>query len=350
MTVIGLLPFSLVACGGNSTASGGSGGSSDLNSMSVQALYKKAKSEGAVTVYTPLAADANAAIAKAFNQTYPGVKVNAVTLGTDDQVARVGTEQQGGKYAADVLTEDGVRINELLAADAVEPYTPQSMPDLPSNLTDAPKGYQSIAFVTTRAIVYNTKALKAKGLTAPTSLEDLTKPEWKGNFALSPNGVDLYVGLIAQLGAEKAKNLIDQLGANKPVIVTGNSQAVTNVSAGEPAAAISYGTYGSPAKKKNPGTIDFVNLNPLLTVPYFLALAKNAPDPAAARLFINWYGSQEGQNAVVAASGFTSVRDDVTNDPNVWDPSKWSPVYEPFQTEDEYNKEMADYQAALGVS
>lgn len=342
-----VLPLSLAACG----SGGGNGGgkSDELNSLSVQDLYKQAKDEGAVTIYTPLNEDAMAQVAKAFNATYPGINVKSVTLGVDDLVARVNTEQRGGKYVADVITEDDIHTSQLITVNGLEPYTPQTMPAFPASVKDVPKGYQSIAFVTTRAVAYNPKTLQAKGIPVPTSLEDLTKPEWKGNFSMTPHGADLYTSLIAAMGEDKAKDLLDRLGANKPRLVQSNSQGITQVQTGEPAAAISYGTYAAPAKAKTPDTLDFFNLNPLLTVPYYQVLGKKAPDPAAARLFINWWGTQDGQNAMIKASGFTSVRDDVKNDPTVWDPSKWPPVFAPTMSMDEYNKKLDQYRAAINV-
>jgi iron(III) transport system substrate-binding protein len=348
-----LLTTGLAACGsgdaGDSASNDSGSNTNSLNTMSEADLYQQAKQEGQVTVYTPLNSDAMSAIGKAFNATYPGIQVKAVTLNVDDLVARMGTEQQGGKYVPDVITEDGIHTSQLVSVHALEPYTPQTMPTMPSSLTDVPQGYQSVAFVTTRAIAYNPQTLKKKGITAPTSLADLTKPEWKGNFSMTAHGADLYTSLIAADGQQKAKDLLDKLGANKPQLVESNSQAITQVQSGEPAATISYGTYAAPAKASNPATLDFVNLNPLLTVPYFQTLAKNAPDPAAARLFINWWGGKDGQNAMIKASGFTSVRDDVSNDPTIWDPTKWPPVFAPMLSMDEYNQKLSEYSQALGV-
>lgn len=343
------LPLSLAACGSSDSAGGGSGGSDSLNSLSVDDLFTQAKDEGELTIYTPINEKAMADVAAAFNEKYPGIKVQAITLGVDDLVARVNTEQQGGKFVADVITEDGLHTSQLISVDGLEPYTPKTMPDLPEGVDDVPEGYQSIAFVTTRAVAFNPKTLAAKGIATPTSLEDLTKPEWKGNFSMTPHGADLYTSLIASVGEAKAKDLIDRLGANKPRLVESNSQGITQVQAGEPSAAISYGTYAAPAKAKTPDTLDFFNLDPLLTVPYFQVLAKDAPNPAAARLFINWWGTKEGQDVMIKASGFTSVRDDVQNDPTVWDPNKWKPVFAPNLGMDEYNKKLDEYRDAINV-
>jgi iron(III) transport system substrate-binding protein len=346
-----LLPLGLAACGGGDGGGGGGGGNADaLNSLSAQDLYTQAKDEGQVTVYTPLNEKAMADIAKAFNQTYPGIDVKAVTLNVDDLVSRVNTEQQGGKFVPDVITEDGIHTSQLISVKELDPYTPQTMPPLPDSVKDVPEGYQSIAFVTTRAISFNRKTLQQKGLTPPTSLEDLTQPQWKGNFSMTPHGADLYTSMIAAMGEAKAKDLLDRLGANQPRLAESNSQGITQVQSGEPAAAISYGTYAEPAKAKDPSTMDFVNLDPLLTVPYFQTLAKNAPDPAAARLFINWWGGTDGQNAMIKASGFTSVRDDAQNDKTVWDPSKWPPVFAPMLSMDQYNARLDEYTEAVHAS
>ena len=343
------LPLSLAACGSDGGDDGGSAGSDDLNSLSVDDLFTQAKDEGKLTIYTPLNEEAMAEVAKAFNAKYPGIKVQTITLGVDDLVARVNTEQQGGKFVADVITEDGLHTSQLVSIKGLEPYTPKTMPDLPKGMDDAPEGYQSVAFVTTRAVAFNPKTLQEKGIATPTSLEDLTKPEWKGNFSMTPHGADLYTSLIASMGEAKAKDLLDRLGANEPRLVESNSQGITQVQAGEPAAAISYGTYAAPAKAKTPDGLDFFNLNPLLTVPYFQVLAKDAPNPAAARLFINWWGTQEGQNVMIKATGFTSVRDDVENDPTAWDPSKWPAVFAPMLTMDEYNEKLDDYRESINV-
>jgi iron(III) transport system substrate-binding protein len=343
-----VLPVGLAACGGDTAADTSSAGD-DLDSMPVEDLYTQAKEEGELTVYTPLNEEAMAQVAEAFNKTYPDVEVKSVTLNVDDIVARVNTEQRGGKYVPDVIIEDGIHTMQLISIDALAPYTPETMPPLPANLEDVPEGYQSVAFVTTRAVAFNPATLAAKGIPTPTSLEDLTAPEWKGNFSMTPHGADLYTSLIAAMGEDEAKDLLDRLGANEPRLVESNSQGITQVQAGEPAAAISYGTYAAPAKAKNPASLDFFNTDPLLTVPYFQTLANNAPDPAAGRLFINWWGSEEGQNVMIQASGFTSVRDGVENDPTIWDPEQWSPVFAPMLSMEEYNAKLDEYGTALDV-
>jgi iron(III) transport system substrate-binding protein len=77
-------------------------------------------------------------------------------------------------------------------------------------------------------------------------------------------------------------------------------------------------------------------------------VVKNAPHAAAARLFVDWMVSKTGQDAVVSTTNHTSIRPDVTNDPTVWDESKWPAAWgEPNLPSADYNKELAEMKSAL---
>ena len=323
-------------------------GEASLDDLSMEELYELAQEEGSVTVYTPIRPESMDAMAAQFNAEYPGIDLEVVSLNVDEIVSRINTEQRGGQYAADVVVNDGFRLQQLASIEAIVPYEPSVMPELLEGL-DTLEGFSSVAFVTTRAVAYNPQAVADKGMDEPTSLEDLAEPEWRENFATTPHGVDIYTGLIAAYGEERATELIEALGDNLPRLVESNSQAITQVQSGDLTAAISYGTYASPAKESDPSSLDFFNTNPLLTTTYFQAVAAEAPHPAAARLFINWFGTPEGQQSMVDETGFTSIRSDVENDPAVWDPSVWEPVFVTTLELEEYNEQLEQYRAAMNV-
>lgn len=324
------------------------GDEGSLDELSVDELEEQANEEGSVMIYTPIAPDAMASIAEAFNNEYPGIDVETVTLNVDEIVSRINTEQRGGQYVADVVVNDGFRIQQLSSIDAIVPYVPSTKPELLEGI-ETLDGFESVAFVTTRAVAYNPAALQEKGIEVPTSLEDLTQPEWKQNFATTPHGVDIYTGMIEAYGEERATELLEALGDNQPRLVESNSQSITQVQTGDISTAITYGTYASPAKQSDPNSLDFFNTDPLLTTTYFQALGAEAPNPAAARLFINWFGSTEGQQAMVDESGFTSIRADVENDPAVWNPEEWEPAFVSLLSLDEYNEQLETYRAAMNV-
>jgi len=345
------LALSLAACGssgggGNDAASSPS--ASKFDNMSVSQLAAEAKKEGSLTWYTTFADDDVAPMVEAFNKQYPGVKVNSVRLSADKIPARMLTEQRGGKFNADVVSGDSPQLAQVLQAGGLTPYTPHDLPPLPKGLS-LPKGYEGVVYIVTTVLAYNPTVVQQNHMTAPTSWEDLTKPEWKGKFSIDPGAVNWYDSLIKDMGHDKAKSLLEGLGANNPVFVESHTQALTQVQAGEPmAAATAYGYKASSLKKKTPQSLDFLNTAKLPSSLNLIDVVKNPPHPAAARLFDDWMVSQAGQTAVVDVTNHTSLRSDVKNDAKVWDPTKWQPIWgDPVLSADTYNSELNEMKTAL---
>lgn len=338
----------LSACGSGATGGEDQKAAAKYDSMSVSELADAAAREGSLTFYTTFADDELRPLAAAFNKRYPKVKLNALRLGAEDLPPRVLTEQRGGKHTADLVSGESTQLAQLLNMGALAPYTPKELPKLPTGLS-LPAGYRGIAYATTTVIAYNPKTLKQKGLSAPTSWESLTEPGWRGQFSVDPNATNWYDSLIVAMGHDKALNLVKRLGANKPVLAESHTQSVTQVQSGEPAAAASaYGYKAASLKKATPGTLEFVNTKPMSASLNLLDVVKNAPHPAAARLFENWILSRPGQQAVVDDTGHQSIRTDVKNDPTVWDPERWKPAYcRAVLSSSDYNKEVKEMKSAL---
>jgi len=183
----------------------------------------------------------------------------------------------------------------------------------------------------------------------PTSLETFTQPAWKGKFSIDPTAVNWYDSIVNQMGHTQALALIKKLGDNDPVLVESHTEALTDVQAGEPAGAVTaYGYKASSLKKKTPTELEYLNPNPLPSSLNLIDVVANDPHPAAARLFVTWMDSQPGQSAVIEQTNHTSLRDDVTNDPKVWDPTKWTPIWgNPMLPPATYNSELSELGQAL---
>jgi iron(III) transport system substrate-binding protein len=338
------------ACGSSGSGSGGAAAAPDtgLDSKTTQELATQAEQEGSLTWYTTFADDDVQPIVAAFNKTYPKVKVNSLRLSADKIPQRILTEQRGGKHNADIVSGDSPQVAQLLQSGSLQPYTPKDISQLPSGL-DLPEGYEGVVYVVTTTVAYNPKLVKQKNLPTPTSWEDLTQPAWKGQFSIDPGAVNWYDSLVQSMGHDKALDLLKRLGDNSPVFVESHTQALTQVQAGEPiGAATAYGYKASSLKEKTPGTVEFVNSNPLPSSLTLIDVVKDAPHPAAARLFEDWMVSAEGQQAVVDITNHTSIRTDVKNDPTVWNEQKWPAAWgKPNLPAAEYNTELAEMKSAL---
>ena len=346
----------LAACGGGgggATASGSSGTDSlaSVAKLSAAQLQSKAEQEGQVNWYTTFAADDVDGMVARFNKAYPKIKVNALRLSADKLPPRVITEQRGNEFNADVVSGDAPQVDQLINANALQPYCPPDQQPLPAGQT-MPKGYCGNVYVVTTVIVYNPDALQRLHLQPPKTLQDLTQPQWKGKFSMDPSAVNLFEGLINTMGHDKALALLQQLGDNQPKLVESHTLALTQVEAGEPpASASAYGYKSAKEARKNPNKVAFVNPNPLPTSLTPIDIARNAPHPAAAALFINWMTSQEGQQAVIDVTNHTSLRTDVKNDTSVWDPQKWPPAWgDANLSPDKYNQYASEMKSALHAS
>ncbi len=346
---IGALTLSMVllaaGCGSGEESSSASA-RVDLNTMSAAQLYEEAKKEGELTWYTSMPESTLPVIVKAFNEKYPGIDVHAVYLSGQTPITRVQTEARANNIVADLVSGSGDAALLQQAGLIDESFVPADAPKLPDGIKVPPGS--AIDRVITNVIMFNPTTLKKLGLDPPQSFDDLTKPEWKGKFAISPTTADIYNGLKTTQGADKALDLIKRLGANDPVFVTSHSLAASQVTSGAIPVSLAYGQTAVQAKEKDPSTGDFVNPNPLPVDVSEIAVVKGNPHPAAARLFIIWMVGRDGQQ-VVSDLGMTSMRDDVKGNPLTWDPGKWTPSYEdPSLPVEEHNKDLKDYQDALG--
>jgi iron(III) transport system substrate-binding protein len=333
--------------GSSAPAAAEGGGSSGSSS---QELLAAAEKEGSLTWYTSFSDKEVKGIQAAFSKVYPSVKLTYLQGSIDKLTARINTEQKGGKYDADLVQGSATYTVQLAKSGALQPYEPPA-DAAPPAVVQLPAGYRNVDFLLTDTIDYNPAALKKQGLSVPTSYADFTKPDWKGKFSVDDRDVGLYESLINEVGHDKALALVKAIGANDPRIVESHSQAATQVESGEPAATIAaYGYKAGVTKKKNPAAFDFVNPTPLPVSADTIELVKNAPHPAAAKLFMNWFLSQEGQTAIVSITGRTSLRDDVGNDPAVWNPSTWKPVWSsPSLPAATFNQYTQEFKAALGA-
>ncbi|HEX7232593.1 MAG TPA: hypothetical protein VF452_19550, partial [Candidatus Binatia bacterium] len=71
---------------------------------SLDQLYEKAKKEGKITLYAPLSPSAMSVIPPAFMKRFPGITVDHIDATSDKLIARVLSEQKGGRVLADVIS------------------------------------------------------------------------------------------------------------------------------------------------------------------------------------------------------------------------------------------------------
>ncbi len=276
----------------------------------LKAIEEGAKKEGKLNLYGSMREDEVKAVLDAFERKYPGVKVDYFRSSEDKLVSRILAEAKAKTYNFDVLITTAAAF--LKSFGLALKWSPPSASGIIPDLLD-PDGMTTPVYINTNVIQYNTK-LVAKA-DVPKSYEDLTHPKWKGKLCLEDSDFEWFVGLQSYMGKEKALDLFRRIAANQPAMRNGHGLLSDLVDSGEcPIAINNYGNQVAGAQKKGAPT-DFVAINPVITIVAPGVVSNNPPHPNAAKLYLNWITSKEGQEFIVKNGGRIPVRVDVEPDP-----------------------------------
>ncbi len=279
--------------------------------LSAAQILDAAKKEGKLMIYTSLNADEFDVVLKDFSAKYPDIKVEFYR-GDSESVTQKGlTEFRAKAYLADILETNDVNITQLDSEGVLGQYVSPEAAAYPAGAKD-PNGTYVAARLNLLVIAYNTQLVKKED--APKKLEDLLDPKWSGKIALEPDDWPMMAYTQKVMGEAKATDFWTKLAAQKPRVVKGHTELANFLVAGE--FHVSPNIYAhrvlSLQDKKAP--IEMVKTDTVYALPHVISLAKNAPHPNAAKVFINWYLSVDGQNALVKA-GRIPVRPGIKTKP-----------------------------------
>jgi iron(III) transport system substrate-binding protein len=263
---------------------------------------------GKLVLYTSQPDKIAAETVAAFNKREPQVEVEIFRSGTTEIINKIQAELVGGAPRADVLfIADAVSMEQLKADGRLASYADADLGAFPAATYDVDKTYFGTKLITT-GIIYNKAAP-----TVPKSWKDLLKPEAKGQVVLpSP----LYSGAAAiHMAAIEAMPMLGtnyymQLAANGADAAKGNGAVVTSVAGGQKMYGVIVEFMALNAKAKG-SPVDFVfPAEGVSAVTEPVAILKTARNPDAARAFVRFVLSKEGQELAVA-QGFLPARTDV---------------------------------------
>lgn len=266
----------------------------------IDALLKSAKAEGEVFFYGSPVSDVLKRIATGFTTKY-GVPANFLRMpGSTRVFQRFSSEAEAGTFPADVLFSSGVEeFTEVTGKKGwLDPVSNWGVPSL-SALPPSMAGNHSVVVqIYPWQLIYNTDKVKRADL--PKDWTGLADPKWKGQIVASnPGAADSYVTFWAALQDRYGESFLNQVRANIRPVASG-VVAVQAVGAGE-AALLIPGHVSLMMEVKSKGApVDIVGF-PYTTgvVTHMMMTARSkAKHPNAARLFVNYVMSPEG-NAVL---------------------------------------------------
>ncbi len=245
-----------------------------------------------------------------FKAANPGVDVTWVRDGTTQLMARIAAETAAGAAQPDVLLiADTVTLEGMVKEGRLVAYSSPEASAYDPALYSAGGYYYSTKLITT-GIAYNTGA-KEK----PASWADLAKPEMKGLVAMpSPlySGAALIHMATLTGDPQLGWKYYEALAANNTQAEGGNGGVFKSVASGEKPYGVLVDYMALRAKAKG-SPIDFVF--PTEGVTYVtepVAIVKGAKNMDAAKKFVDFVLSDEGQKLVVDM-GYIPARNGVAS-------------------------------------
>lgn len=283
-----------------------------------QLILAGAKREGKVAFYSGMIENqALRPIADAFKKKYPFVAVDYWRGDSRALVQKALTERRAGRVTGDILESTG-GAQALIRAGAIEPFYSSSTAGFPKNYLD-PNGMWVASRLDYFGMAYNTRQVTAADV--PKTYDDLLNPKWKGAIAWradSEVGAGLFIaGVMREMGKEKGETYLKRLSGQAIVNYAGSARAlVDRVGEGEYKIALEIYAHHPLISKAKGAALDTQMLDPVPSALSTIQLAKNAPHPNAAMLFIDFVLSKEGQE-VLRAAQYLSPNPQVDTDPSL---------------------------------
>lgn len=238
-----------------------------------------------------------------------GIKVT-MKNGKDFELANQ-IVQEGAASPADIfVTENSPAMSLVDSKGLFAPVDKSTLANVPTQFVPSSKKWTGFAARAT-VIVYNKDQLTKEQL--PTSIMDLSKPEWQGKFGVAAGGADFQAivsAVLAEKGTTDTEKWLTGLKDNAK-IYQGNGAVMKAVNSGEIKAGIIYHYYWykdqAESKANSANTeLDFLgNKDPGAFVSVSGAgVLKSTKHPKEAQKFVEYLTSKAGQTAL---SGSTAM-------------------------------------------
>ncbi|MEO8442670.1 MAG: extracellular solute-binding protein [Betaproteobacteria bacterium] len=290
---------------------------------------------GVIIVRDALFESLHQAMTQAFNAEYRkhGLSVKIERVQSGQQLNVYEQELRAGKVSNDImaLVDPGTFLG-LNRQSKFTPYCSSHYKDYPDWAVGKDCGYFFyVAYY--QYLTYNTDLVK--GADIPRSWNDLLDPKWKGKVSLPDprigGGHYYFVFTMMKLFGPQ---WFEKMRLNDPLLVSSHGTVNSQMMSGERQVGVNISVLARrdgkfPGGKGAPVGESFPKEGVTLLAAG-MAVTKNGPNPAGAKIFIEWASSLAGQKAI-ARLGHLSLRKDYTSDAgddlskikyNWWDPDE----------------------------
>jgi len=272
-------------------------------------IIDAAKRDREVVFYTTTNLEEAGAMSRQFKARYPFLDVNINRAEGERIVTKVLQETRAKKSLVDVIQTPAFYLHALKKRGILGEYTFTDDRFYPRNFKE--EKYWTTTYYNPYVALYNTKLVSAQSL--PKRYEDLLNPFWKNKMILEKDKIDWFTAMLHILGREKGVKYMRELSKQNPMLRIGQSLITQLVAAGEATLQINGNAVTVNRMKEKGAPIDWVAPGPLPGLMVGVGLTSQGPHPAAAKLFVDFLLSREGQQLYQSA-GRLVARSDLPQD------------------------------------
>ena len=265
-----------------------------------------ARREGKVVIYNNWQPNGVDELLKRFRGAVPGIQTEQIRLGSNPLIERFQTEFTAGRNLCDVLvTYPDERFEQGIAQGWLAQWTPPEIGNFPPDINT---GNRLFTIQHSReCIIWNRNLVKPAD--EPKEWTDLFDPKWKGKVGMNPAwrsvAVQRLIALWENLGIADSA---ERLKANEVRFFEGSGGIIQAVIRGD--VRVSHLTDvplnpllddGAPIGFVYPKSGTTLSANKA-------AVAGRAPHPNAAKVFLNWLMTADGQLQLQTLCGLPVTR------------------------------------------
>jgi iron(III) transport system substrate-binding protein len=248
-------------------------------------LTEGARKEGTLTLYGSAPVDDLAAVTDAFEKAY-GVKVRVWRASSENIVQRAVTEARGGRFDADVFETNDPEMEALHREQLLQEVKSPLIPELIPAAVPAHREWIGTRLNIFTA-AYNTRLVRKEDL--PRTYADLVDRRWKGKLGVEAEDLDWFAAVVAGLGeADGLKLFRDIVTANGMSVRKGHTLLTNLVISGEVPLALTVYQYKAAQLRDAGAPIEVLSLPPVVARSQGIGVARRAPHPHAAVLFVDF--------------------------------------------------------------
>lgn len=314
-----------------------------LARASEQATIEAARKEGSLMIYNSMTPSQMQLIINAFHAKYPVIEVKVYRAVGERLLTKILTEAQAGQHDFDILQSGDTQAYFLKKKNLLAKYVSPETKYLPKIFVD-PEGYWAAMYSMPKIIGYNTRMVRKTDV--PRTDEELLNPKWRGKIATDNTKPEPFFWIMERMGREKGIAYLKKLAAQELRFYAGLSLLTNLLAAGEfPLGLYTYLHSVEEAKSRG-APVEWVAQDRVFTKFQPVSIAAKAPHPNAAKLYVDFALSLEGQK-LIAAMGRVPARPGVPT--NITGLDKLNFVIDDLHWVEDYNKNYELFRSTFGV-